>query len=138
MCFFIIDYFKKEKWKYFQDVYRDYVEKPVIVKKFETLQIIDKHFDTELKKKGVKRLRIETVNKDYFNITTNDSEEKKEEEKVSEEIVENNEEKEEKEEKEEMKEDDISGNTIKDKDSDISRNNIRKSSFDDSEFIIVN
>ena len=134
VCFFIIDYFKKEKWKYFQDVYRDYVEKPVIVKKFETLQIIDKHFDTELKKKGVKRLRIETVNKDYFNISTNDSEEKKEDKKVSEEIVEN-----ENEEKEEMKEDDISGNTIKDEeDSDISRNNIRKSSFDDSEFIIVN
>lgn len=135
VCFFIIDYFKKEKWKYFQDVYRDYIEKPVIIKKFETLQIIDKHFDIELRKKGVKQLRIETVNRDYFNITTDKSEEKKEEEKVSEEIVENNEEKEE---KEEIKEDDISGNTIKDEDSDISRNNIRKNSFDDSEFIIVN
>ena len=129
VCFFIIDYFKKEKWKYFQDVYRDYVDKPVIIKKIETLQIINKHFDTELKKKGFKQLKIETVNRDYFNITTDDSEEKKEEEEVSEETVENNEE----------KEDDISLNTIKDKeDSDISRNNIRKSSFDDSEFIIVN
>ena len=140
VCFFIIDYFKKEKWKYFQDVYRDYIEKPVIIKKFETLQIIDKHFDIELKKKGVKQLRIETVNRDYFNITTDDSEEKKEEEKVSQEIVNDiSENKEEKEEKEEIKEDDISGNTIKDEeDNDISKNNIRKSSFDDSDFIIVN
>lgn len=129
VCFFIIDYFKKEKWKYFQDIYRDYIEKPVIIKKFETLQIIDKHFDIELKKKGVKQLKIETVNRDYFNITTDESEEKNEEKNDIEvkdeegDILEENEEV------------NVEGKIEK---NDISENKIRKNSFDDSEFIIVN
>ena len=112
VCFFIIDYFKKQKWKYWHNVYREYVERPVVIRREETLQIIDNHFEHELKKKGVKQLRIENVNKDYFNISTDDDEQQvSNEQNVS----------------DEQKE---SSTSTEPKN--------RKSSFDESEFIIVN
>ena len=165
VCFFIIDYFKKEKWKYFKDVYRDYIEKPVIIQKFETLQLIDNHFDQELKKKGIKQLKIETVNRDYFNITTDESEEKRiqeeknkveEEKRIQEEendvhenkveeeendVHENKVEEEENdvhENKVEEEENDVIENKVEEEENDVIENKVRKNSFDDSEFIIVN
>ena len=74
VCFFILDSFKKQKWKYLQDIYYDYLNKPEIIQKYETLQIIDNHFDIELKKKGIPSLKIETINnlnEEYLKISTN-------------------------------------------------------------------
>jgi hypothetical protein len=74
VCFFILDSLKKKKWKYFQNIYNDYLNKPEIIQKYETLQIIDNHFDIELKKTGIPSLKIETINnlnEEYLKISTN-------------------------------------------------------------------
>lgn len=67
--FFILDYFKNKKYMYFVRKYAEYLNKPVIVKKYETLKIIDEHFEKEGEKELMPKLTIEDVNIDYFNIS---------------------------------------------------------------------
>lgn len=67
--FFILDYFKNKKYMYFVRKYTEYLNKPVIVKKYETLKIINEHFEKEGEKELMPKLTIEDVNVDYFNIS---------------------------------------------------------------------
>lgn len=67
--FFILDYFKNKKYMYFVRKYAEYLNKPVIVKKYDTLKIIDEHFEKEGEKELMPKLLIEDVNVDYFNIS---------------------------------------------------------------------
>ena len=94
--FFILDYFKNKKYMYFIKKYNEYLNKPVIVKKYDTLKIIDEHFEKEGEKELMPKLTIEDVNVDYFNISRegeekdetemglDDEDEKKQEEKEEE------------------------------------------------------
>jgi len=67
--FFILDYFKNKKYMYFVRKYKEYLNKPVIIKKYDTLKIIDEHFEKEGDKELMPKLTIEDVNVDYFNIS---------------------------------------------------------------------
>lgn len=67
--FFILDYFKNKKYMYFVRKYKEYLNKPVIIKKYDTLKIIDEHFEKEGEKELMPKLTIEDVNIDYFNIS---------------------------------------------------------------------
>jgi hypothetical protein len=78
--FFILDYFKNKKYMYFVRKYKEYLNKPVIIKKYDTLKIIDEHFEKEGQKELMPKLLIEDVNVDYFNISR-EGEEKKDEAK---------------------------------------------------------
>lgn len=67
------------------------MDRPVIIKDNDTLNIIDEHFNNEMKNKKLDILRTEVVNKDYTNVTTKDSddEETDSEEEVDKDISDN-------------------------------------------------
>jgi hypothetical protein len=80
--FFILDYFKNQKWMIFINWFNEYMSQPIIIKKYDTLQIIDEHFNKEEMRNNIPKLKIEDINVDYFNISKYDagSVENKEEE----------------------------------------------------------
>lgn len=118
--FFILDYFKNQKWMFFVNLFREYMSQPVIVKKYDTLQIIDEHFDEEEKRNNIPKLKIEDINVDYFNISRDDDDEKSIEEEDKEEEME--------------VQDDIN----EDEDMDISENRVRGRSLDEEEYEFIN